>query len=315
MGNQASTPSIEEKLPFNEFDDDQDEIELTVSLKEDEIAEEQLSSKAPKYYQNSTLESQYSPRDLVTEKEESFFGQFHIQMKCRRPVFGKFQNEQTVDEVPACLVIFTAAFASKMTSRKFQYAKVVVSFEDGVLAGLDLDDDANDEVVAAAMPYQPRVLAFEPEQWWGPVEVQEGEITYEANLTPNSQVSNQGVGLSLRYSQPTLMKERSEIQGLETSSKICWSLKQNFVTNSGVVPQFSMPIIVQYTPGRPFVARVQISAKAPWRPGKIVTGDLDDPLRFDPERLGANKGDTDLSMDLKPLCKLDRYAGGFSETV
>jgi hypothetical protein len=55
----------------------------------------------------------------------------------------------------------------------------------------------------------------------------------------------------------------------------------------------------------------QSTARGPWGVGKIVAGRRDEPLRFDPNKLGAREAKSELIQDLKELYNLEGYAGDF----
>jgi hypothetical protein len=299
--------SVDELAPAEE------EAFSSIILEEDPIAESQLG---PRRYLNKTPESRISPRDLVTE-QESFRGHFLFNIRSSSPVFGHWKLSKRLldgrETVPACQVILEAAFTTVLTNRKYKSAKINVEFQDGAIADLDPDDDANESAIEEALQFQPKILAFAPQKWWGPEEVRDGEIKVEGQLNAPPPVGTPS--FTLGYTKPVVVTGRTQIDGIlrgTTSSEVQWSLQQNTLKNSGIISRFSMPIIVQYTPRRPFVARVRVVAEVEWGfPfGKIGAGKLDDPIRFDPEKLGATE-DTELSRDLNDLCNLKHYEGSF----
>ena len=304
-----------ENQHFREFSLEEKKIILEILLDEDQLAEGQLGAKK-RPTKNRTPEHEYSPRQLVTEKE-SLNRHYYLQVKCRRPVFGTFKSPETQKEGPACLIIFTAAFLS-FGSRNIETAKITISFEDGVIASLDANSGADLEAMEEALAFQPEVLDFEPRHWWGLEEI----LTSDANLKGKVKLptfsSGPGSSLSFRRTEPILQKGRSSIHGVivgENSSEVKLSLGQNPVTHSGIVPEFSIPIVISYTPGRAFAARIQVSAKSGMPFGSISTGKLDDPLKIDPDKLVEGNDDTRKlnEGDMKVLCNLDKYKGGFTE--
>jgi len=58
-----------------------------------------------------------------------------------------------------------------------------------------------------------------------------------------------------------------------------------------------MPIVVQYTSGRPFAARVGVVAEAERGVGKIVAGKQDKPLRFDLNKLDTREEKSEVIQD------------------
>ncbi|KAJ5118624.1 hypothetical protein N7476_010980 [Penicillium atrosanguineum] len=290
-------------------------ISLTVALdlEEDKIGETQLGSRV---IVNKTPQSQYSPRELVTEKE-SFRGHFFFNIRCpRQPLIGKFTRLNTSNDakevLSACRVTLDASFASRLTSRKFKRALITVSFYDNAVVNLDPDDDENEVAIDEAAQFTPRILAFEPRQWRGPEDIREGRNTSNAQVNLVDPTTGLGFSGQWERTRPVIVPGQAEINGSirgMTSSVVEWTLAQNALRNTGIIPQFSLPIVVQYTPGRPFAARVTIKAEVEWGFEAIAAGKLDDPIKFDPDRLGKSGDDTELNVDMSRLCNIEGYGG------
>ncbi|KAJ5668027.1 uncharacterized protein N7477_006597 [Penicillium maclennaniae] len=65
----------------------------------------------------------------------------------------------------------------------------------------------------------------------------------------------------------------------------------------------------EYTPGRPFAARVTVKAEVEWGFEAIVAGKLDHPIKFDPGRLGESGGNMELNVDMTRPCNIEGYEG------
>ncbi|OAA57556.1 hypothetical protein SPI_07215 [Niveomyces insectorum RCEF 264] len=283
---------------------------------EDDVADTQLGPKKTRS-ENKTPQSQYSPRDVATVGE-SPRGHFAFNIQCDQPVFGTARRPDTREDVPACRVVFTAAFQRFLTKRRYRMAKITVTFEDGAVADRDPDDDADEAAIEAALPFQPRVLAYEPKQWWGREETGRDEIRRGGTAGLSSPGLPVTPSASVDYRRKTTLPltDHAEIEGNTwgpSRSAVRWSLTQNEVSNHGIINRLALPIVVQYTPGRPFVARIRVVATVDWglATRTMRAGKLDDPIRFDPDKLGANNAHEDLNDDLKPLCGLDGYRGRF----
>ncbi|KAJ6111695.1 hypothetical protein N7523_007756 [Penicillium sp. IBT 18751x] len=286
---------------------------VALDLEEDKIGGNQLGSRP---IVNKTPQSQYSPRELVTERE-SFRGHFFFNIRCPRvPVIGKFTklnpSNDAKEVLSACRVIFDASFSSRLTSRKFKRALITVSFYDSTVVNLDPDDDENEAAIEEAAQFTPTILAFEPRQWRGPEDIREGQNTYNAQV--NFADPTTGLGFSGQWgkTRPVIVPGQAEINGSirgMTSSVVEWTLAQNALRNTGIVPQFSLPIVVQYTPGRPFAARVTVKAEVEWGFEAIVAGKLDDPIKFDPGKLGESGANMELNVDMTRLCNIEGYEG------
>ncbi|KAE9362823.1 hypothetical protein N431DRAFT_450277 [Stipitochalara longipes BDJ] len=243
----ASTTSDSEKLLKNEH------IEFVIVLNENDLLTNQLGSSPVR---NVTEEEQYTPRELVTEKE-SLWRRFYFHVRCHKPRFG------VVDGAPACLIVFDHAFTASLTKSRFKRAKVEVVFEDSSVAFLDPDDDANDDAISEAARFHPKVVAYEPRLWHGVREKGEGSTQVQANLTAGDPGGAVSTTAGITRQTPFVKDGSAKIQGVvkgRTSSEVTWSIDENEMSSSGFVTDFSTPIIVQYTKGRKFAARVKVTA-------------------------------------------------------
>ena len=297
------TPSLQSGEKHRE--DFQFEIELTEE--NGTVLSEQLGNQT---YHNTTEAERTGPRELVTAKETTR-KHFYLHVRCQQPKFG------TYDGQPACLLVFDHAFRTSLTKSRFKHARIEILFEDAAMTSLDPDDDADADALAEAMKYQPRVLAFEPHKFQSKVDIRDGSKGVHADVS----ITYPGIPVTPsvgRSSETPFIKEGvATIHGLlhdKAGARTSWTVDENDLRKSFVFSDFSTPIIVNYTKGRKFAARVEVAAKIEWRPVQLLAGKRDDPLYFDPEKLHtvAESETSDFKLiPLRSLCRLDGYHGTF----
>ncbi|KAF2464997.1 uncharacterized protein BDR25DRAFT_360901 [Lindgomyces ingoldianus] len=250
-----------------------------IELSNDDTLDYQLS---PPVFLNTAEAHKYSPRDLVTERE-LLAGRFYLQVRCQRPKFGVYQDR------PACLIILDHAFQNANTKSRFKSAQISIFFEDASVIYLDPNDDDNDDAFEAARPHRPKVLEFQPMNYMRhapSTPTAKGSITAtlgisSAGLVPGIPVPE--LSAEVEAKRPFVKEGFHSITGVTKGASqnlLSFALAENTLSKSGVIPRLSTPVIVSYTPGRKFAARVKVQAVLEGRFTGLVQGKKDDPLMF-----------------------------------
>jgi hypothetical protein len=184
----------------------------------------------------------------------------------------------------ACRIVLDFSF-QQLSSSRFESAEVEVEFEDAanVLEGAELPEDAIVDTT-----YQPRILAFEPQIFSGPVSFAEGttNLSVQASLPPRSGIAN--LSASLGKTKPYHVKKAFKIHGAvrdNPPSRVVWTMRENELTKEGIREEVSTALIVSYTPGHKFAARVRVRAILWMGFLRPVCGKKDEPIFFNPEKM------------------------------
>jgi len=289
---------------FQSLNLEDDDLVFDIELKDDKVALNQLGTSV---YLNKDAESTISPRELVTAQERS---RFYFHVCCRKPQFGTYNGQ------PACLLRFDYAFQTKGTSSRFKEATIEVAFEDAATTYLDPDDDDNGITIAEGIKRQPRVEAFEPHQFASRLDEREGHTTTNLGLSASDPTNVVSAQAGTKVETPFIVDGQRRIHGVlhdSPPSRLVWTVKENALRGRGIFPEFSTPVVVSYTEGHKFAARISVAAKVDWRLMPVVSGKRDDPIFVDPHKLGARRreGQDLKSVDLQTLCNLHSSEGSF----
>lgn len=257
-------------------------VEIEIPFIYDESATSQLGGKS---YVNETEAQLFSPRSTITARE---LRHFRFQARYRGGArFGTF------DQKPACLIILDFSFQKfGSTPCRYKHAEIDVAFEDGKAALADVQDPQEFE---DCMAHQPRILAFEPHEYHGPGTSGTGSTTIGGSVSLSAPGGILGASLNPSRTTPFAREGYAKVHGFPTDedSRIVFSVDENSMSGDGIRSEWSAAMVVQYTPGRRFAARVHIKAHIFLRVTNPVCGAKDDPVFFDLEYMrGAGKVNT-----------------------
>ena len=301
--------------------EDASSVEIEIPFIYDEGATSQLGGNR---YVNETEAQLSSPRSTITARE---LHHFRFQARYRGGArFGTF------DQKPACLIILDFSFQKfGSTPCRYKHARIDVAFEDAKVALAEMQDPQEFE---ECMAHNPRVLAFEPHDYHGPGTSGTGSSTIGGSVSLSAPGGIFGVSLNPSHTTPFAREGYAQVHGVPTDedSRIVFSVDENSMSGDGIRSEWSAAMIVQYTPGRRFAARVRIKAHIFLRVTNPVCGAKDDPVFFDRDYMrGAGKAKTAGSdqqgnttvpsvqdqaldgFDLKAETKLGAWGGSFLE--
>ncbi|KAH8817335.1 hypothetical protein F5884DRAFT_248124 [Xylogone sp. PMI_703] len=309
MDGQIST-DIPPVSPFEEDDDDQSTI-FSFPLELDELRSGQLGSHVYKNFNES------HPRELITAKRSSAY-YFHARCRCHS--YGLFYkdhedpiqggpNPDPKDLVPAALIVLDLSFQRRASDdTRFKMAEIEFEFYDAATVLLNHHERSD----VFEDQYVPTVLHFEPRHFEGPVVSALGETKKGLSLSVSDPTNTVSLSPSISQTTPFAL-EGFSVHGVKENdppSKIHWVIREDKLTKAGIRAEMSVAVIVGYTPGRKFAARVRIKADvaSPLVFVKPVAGAKDDPLYFD---AGGDDGRDPIILprDLRKLTRLDASGG------
>ena len=257
---------------------------ITIPLEDDDLQAGLLKS-----YKNEGEEEKDMPRAIITAKDLPNLCYFHVHFSTGE--CGNFRTQPKEPLKPACRVVLDFSF-QQLSSWRFEKAEIEVEFEDAANVILDGADTSEDAIVDTT--HQPRILAFEPQYYAGPVSFAEGTTNpnIQANISPPGGIFGLSVGNGA--TKPFHLKESFKIHGVlrdNPPSRIVWTVSENKLTKEGIRREFSTALIVSYTPGHKFAARVRVRANLWMGFLRPVCGKKDDPIFFNPEKMRSKEVD------------------------
>lgn len=278
LATEASSSNAQQSILSS---NDTESLDLDVALIPDDLRAGQLGTAI---FRNMTVAEQSSPRELVTAKELRHF-YFHVRFQSAR--YGTFARK------PACLIVLDFSFQkSGSTMSRFQHAEIDVEFEDGVTVtsnphGDDIEDEEEDEE-RDALKHQPRVLSFEPRNYQGPVASGQGHTMLGAQISLSPPGGIVSLTPSISKQTPFVKEGYFKAHGTvrdNPPSRVHLSMDENEMTHGGIRAEMSLAMIVNYTPGRKFAARVRVKCDLYLRLLRPMCGEKDEPIWFDPQRM------------------------------
>ncbi|KAJ9640190.1 hypothetical protein H2204_003415 [Knufia peltigerae] len=268
----ASTILVDREPTFpaidldGDFEEDVEEcVAFSIPLEDDDLRAGQLGTRI---YRNL---NETEPRDLITAKESK--NQYHFQA---RFAFAKYGTYHGAD---ACLVVVRVSFQQR-SSHRFKSAEIEMNFEDA--ANVDLNPHEAD----IDTTHQPKVLDFEPKEFQGPTT----DALVQNSLSLSVQVSAPSIPVAVTPGGSTsttyVKKRRFKIHGIvedDPPSSLHWVIREDDIQKDGIPSEVKVAMIVTYTPGRKFAARLRLRADVFLPFLRPVCGLKDEPIFFDPE--------------------------------
>ena len=288
-------------------------LEIETALAHDDLRSGQLGTHI---YRNFAEAHQAEPRDLVTAAQLKNVYYFHARYHYAR--YGTYTGQ------PACLVILDLSF-QQYSNFRFKSAEIEMEFEDADNVGL------NPHEVDIDTTFQPRVLAFEPQDFSGPVTSVEGNNTVKLDVPIQVPGGFVGITPGVSRSKDFVRDGWFKIHGVvkeDPPSMIHWTIREDKIRKNGIRSEVSVATIVSYFPGHRFAARVRVAADVFFPFLRPMCGKKDDPIYFDPARMrdkpslrvkgvedsslvpGLNLGVLD-HLPLKKFTRIDASGGSF----
>lgn len=290
-------------------------LDITVPIIEDDLRAGQLGTQIYR----SLAEHQATPRSLITAASKK--DAYYFQVRFHYAQYGTYQGKD------ACLIVLRLSFQQHGSSR-YKSAELEVEFEDAVNVGINPFDNDIDTT------YQPRVLAYEPVLFEGPVTGAIGSTSVKLDVPLSVPGGIVGITPGISYTKGSVYEGKFRIHGVvkeDPPSLIHWTMREDKIKKNGIRPELSVPIIVSYTPGRRFAARVRFKADLYMTLLRPVCGMKDDPIFFDPDYMKSalrngqtaatghhptvpgSKVDNLDSIQLRDLTRLTNIGGVFGE--
>lgn len=267
----------------------------SIILEYDKTRVNQLASRI---YKNIGADQETSPRYTVTGKEGRIWtGTYKIQVSCdrRKLKWGPYGDSEF-----ACLIVFDFTFKVVNSRARYREANIRITFQDGQDAGaVDEEAPPSDEEIA----HLPRILRYEPINFRPKnKESREQPVQMHAEASLQAQIAPVSLSAGVAREIPSIKVGFHELHGTVEADPY-WTLemlvKENqLVSNEGIYPRFSIPIVVSYIPGRRFIARVEAEVDLEWTVINPAFGKADAPVNFDPDVL---KPATEVKLDDVPL--------------
>jgi hypothetical protein len=247
------------------------------------LEDDDLQAGLLKSYKNVSEEDQDKPRAIITAKDLPRLCYFHVRFSTAH--YGSFRAQPEEPLKWACRIVLDFSF-QQLSSWRFESAEIELEFEDAanvVLHGVKRSEDAIVDTT-----HQPRVLAFEPQYFSGPVSFAEGtrNDSLQVNVSPPGGIAGLSGGVSA--TKPYHMKECFKMHGVlrdNPPSRIVWTMAENKLTKEGIRREVSTALIVSYTPGHKFAARVRVRANLWMGFLRPVCGKKDEPIFFNPDKM------------------------------
>lgn len=223
------------------------------------------------------------------------------------------------------MIVLDLSF-QQYTSFRFQSAEIEIEFKDADDVGL------NPHEVDIDTTYQPRVLAFEPQEFHGPVTSVKGTNTVKVDIPIQAPGGIVGITPGVARSEDFVRDGLFRVHGVikeDPPSMIHWTIREDKIRKNGIRSEISVAMVVSYFQGHKFAARVRLRADVLFPVLRPLCGEKDDPIYFDPEHVprkasarvkevegvnttipGKHVGDL-VDLPLKNFTRLETFGGTF----
>jgi hypothetical protein len=136
--------------------------------------------------------------------------------------------------------------------------------------------------------HQPRTLAFQPQEYYRPVHSTKGFSAIQASISLSPPGGIASVTPTVTKQTPFVREGYFKAHGVlrdNPPSRLHLTLDENELTSGGIRPELSIALIVSYTPGRRFAARIRVRVDLFMKILGPMCGEKDDPIYFDPNAM------------------------------